>query len=87
MKVVAKPIDAIVVFKGKGHPLPYKFRYTDSDGESREIFVGKILYVDERRLAGVDMLVYECQSMIEDTESRYQLKYYIPKCKWELFKI
>ena len=41
MKVVAKPIDAIVVFKSKGHPLPYKFRYTEenpyiSPGVSRE---------------------------------------------------
>ena len=87
MKVVAKPIDAIVVFKGKGHPLPYKFRYKDELGESKEIYVGKILYIDERRLAGVDMLVYECQSTLEDTDTRYQLKYFIPSCRWELYKI
>ena len=87
MKVVAKPIDAIVVFKSKGHPLPYKFRYTDEKGESREIYVGKILYIDERRLAGVDMIVYECQSTVDDADTRYQLKYFIPSCKWQLYKI
>ncbi len=87
MKVVAQPIDAIVVFKGKGHPLPYKFRYTDTYGESRVIYVGKILYVDERRLAGIDMLVYECQSTIDDADIRYQLKYFIVSCRWELYKI
>ena len=32
MKIVAKPIDMIAVFKGSGRPLPYKFRFRDEDG-------------------------------------------------------
>ena len=38
MKLLMKPIDAIVVFKGSGKPLPYKFRYTDPEGISREVY-------------------------------------------------
>lgn len=87
MKVVAKPIDTIVVFKGKNHPMPYKFRYTDDFGESREIYVGKVIHVDKLRLAGVDSLVYECQSSVDDCDTRYQLKYYIQSCSWQLYKI
>jgi len=87
MKLVAKPIDAIVIFRSKGHPVPYKFKYKDDLGEDKEIYVGRIIFVDERRLAGTDMLVYECQSKVDDFEKRYQLKYYIPNCKWELYKI
>ena len=87
MKVVAKPIDAIVVFRGRGKPLPYKFRYTESDGERREIIVDRIILVDEQRIAGSRSLVYDCQSDIDDHERRYQLKYIVNDCRWELYKI
>ena len=87
MKIVSKPIDAIVVFRGKNKPQPYKFRYTESNGESREIVVEKILLSYEQKLAGIKTLVYECQSDIDDYERRYQLKYLISECRWELYKI
>ena len=88
MKVVSRPIDAIVVFKSREHPLPYKFRFTDSGtGEQKIIYIDKILFVDERVLAGVNMIVYECQSKLDDTDIRYQLKYFVQSCSWELYKI
>ena len=87
MKVVAKPIDAIVVFRGKNKPLPYKFRYTENGGESREVVVDRIILVEEQRIAGSKSLIYDCQSDIDDYERRYQLKYIIGDCRWELYKI
>ena len=53
MKVLMKPIDTIVVFKGSGKPLPYKFRYTDANGCSREVYVQKILTADKDKFAGI----------------------------------
>ncbi len=87
MKVVARPIDAIVVFKGAERPLPYKFRYSDPDGITREVLVGRILLAEKRNAGGIDSLVYECQSRIEGTDRRYQLKYLIDECRWMLYKI
>ena len=87
MKLLMRPIDAIVVFKGSGKPLPYKFRYTESDGTSREVYVGKILTAKEERFAGIPVYVYDCQSEVKGSERRYQLKYFIPECRWELYKM
>ena len=87
MKLVARPVDAIVVFKGAERPLPYKFRFTDDRGESCEIMVGKIICVDERHIAGAKSLIYDCQSLIDDIERRYQLKYLVSECRWILYKI
>ena len=39
------------------------------------------------RFAGVPVYVYDCQSDIGGAERRYQLKYFIPECRWELFKM
>ncbi|MBQ2147914.1 MAG: hypothetical protein II439_06465 [Firmicutes bacterium] len=87
MKLLMKPIDAIVVFKGSGKPLPYKFRYTDTEGISREVYVKCILTAAEEKFAGIPVYVYDCQSDIGGAEKRYQLKYFIPECRWELFKL
>ena len=74
MKLLMKPIDAIVVFKGSGKPLPYKFRYTDTEGISREVYVKRILTAAEEKFAGIPVYVYDCQSDIAE-------------CRWELFKL
>ena len=87
MKLLMRPIDAIVVFKGSGKPLPYKFRYTDANGCSREVYVQKILTADKEKFAGIPVYVYDCQSEFDGCEKRYQLKYYIPECRWELYKM
>ena len=87
MKLLMRPIDAIVVFKGSGKPLPYKFRYTEPDGTNREVYIKRILTASEERFAGVPVYVYDCQSDIGGAERRYQLKYFIPECRWELFKM
>ena len=87
MKLLMKPIDAIVVFKGNGKPLPYKFRYTDTEGISREVYIKRILTAAEEKFAGIPVYVYDCQSDIGGAEKRYQLKYFIPECRWELFKL
>ena len=87
MKLIRRPVDAIVVFKGSGKPLPYKFRYTDASGSSREVYVQKILTASQEKQAGVPVFVYDCQSNIDGWERRYQLKYFIPECRWELYKI
>lgn len=87
MKIVAEPIDAVVLFKGKDKPIPYKFKYTDCVGERYEVKIGKILSSEERKTAGMRTYIYNCQSVINDIEKRFELKYIIHECRWELYKI
>ncbi len=87
MKIIAEPIDALVMFRGKDRPRPYKFRYSDEDSALREVKIDKVLQVDEVKTAGIKALVYRCQSEIDGLQTLYELKYIIEYCRWELYKM
>lgn len=87
MKILSLPIDVIVRFKHKEIPMPYKFRYVDDMGLYREIKVDKIVHSEKIRLVGIGALVYRCQSIIDDVEMTYELRYIIQDCQWELYKM
>jgi len=87
MKILSEPIDAIVKFKGREKPMPYKFRYIDRDRVPHEIMIDQILLVEETKIAGVRAFVYRCQSEIDGVCRLYELKYLISDCRWELYKM
>lgn len=87
MRIVAKPIDAIVKFKGTDKPIPYKFRYEDAEGHYREVKIDKIISTEEFKIAGIRTFIYCCQSNINQEEKLYELKYILQNCRWELYKV
>lgn len=88
MKIVAKPIKTIVVFEyGDKPPMPYKFKLKEESGEETVVVVDKCISTYKSKVAGIESIIYECQSMIHGMEKRYELKYIIPKCAWQLYKI
>lgn len=87
MKILSEPIDAIVKFKGREKPNPFKFLYRDRDGIAHEIKIDKIISVEETQIAGIRAYIYLCQSQIDDTCKLYELKYLISDCRWELYKM
>lgn len=87
MKILAEPIEAVVRFKLKEKPIPYKFRYADVDETYHEIKVDKIIMVEETKMAGIRAFVYRCQSEIDGTMKLYELKYLVSDCRWELYKM
>jgi hypothetical protein len=87
MKILAEPIDAVVKFKGKEKPLPYKFRYSDKEELYHEVKIDKVLMIEETKTAGIKAFVYLCQSEINGTVKLYELKYLISDCRWELYKM
>lgn len=87
MRIVAKPVDAVVVFMEKDWPRPCKFRFYQDSGERTEVKVERIHSIERSRLAGIDALVYTCQSAVGCEEKLYQLKFVIGEYRWELYKI
>ena len=88
MKIVAKPIKTLVVFEYNDRPpMPYKFKYKEDSGEELTIVVDKCLSVSKSKIAGIECFIYECQSIINGTQRKYELKYIVPKCVWQLYKI
>ncbi|HVI42253.1 MAG TPA: hypothetical protein VM577_16495 [Anaerovoracaceae bacterium] len=87
MKILAEPIEAVVRFKLKEKPMPYKFRYSDKEELYHEVKVDKILMIEETKLAGIRAFVYRCQSEIDGNMKIYELKYLVSDCRWELYKM
>jgi len=87
LKLVAKPIDAVVIFRDREKPRPYKFRYIDSFGDPQEIKVEKIISIYEQRIPGAMGYVYECQSTKGMNQYRYELRFNPSDLSWMLYKI
>jgi len=86
LKVVTKPIEVVAWFDKIGTMHPVRFRIVQ-DEETTTVIIDKIINQIEERLAGVYMLVFTCQSLINGKEKIYEIKYEITTHKWILFKI
>ena len=87
MRIVARPVDVIAGFIGEKRPVPYRFRFQEESGERIEVKVEKIICAEESRKAGIDALIYTCQSELNGEARIYQLKYIVGQCRWQLYKI
>ena len=75
MKIVAKPIKTMVVFEYEGRmPIPYKFKLQRDDGSEQLIKIDKRIDSYRQKIAGIETVIYECQSVIDGIEKRYKLK-------------
>jgi len=87
MKVMAKPIEMIAWFTEDGTPKPVRFKIKNADESVTVINVDRVIFKDLEKLAGNKMLLFRCQSIINDIDKIYELKYEINTCKWMLYKI
>jgi hypothetical protein len=84
LKVVAKKIEVIALFGDIITPI--KFRHVNEQGETEVIKVNKVITRVDEKLCGNRAIIFDCQSVIGETEKRYQIKYFIEECKWVLWK-
>lgn len=82
-----KPIEMIAWFTKDGYPIPLRYRLMDEDEKNIVIKVNKVLFKNEEKIAGNRMLLYRCESIINNTIKIFELKYEIATCKWFLFKM
>ena len=88
MKIVAKPIKTMVVFEYEGRmPIPYKFKLQRDDGSEQLIKIDKRIDSYRQKIAGIETVIYECQSVIDGIEKRYKLKYILSDYRWQLYAI
>ena len=88
MKCVMREIQVIAWFGDEGNITPLKLKLP-AEGESEEVAIkiDQVVHKTMERFAGNTMIVFECQSMINDVLRRYQVKYEVEKQKWFLYKI
>lgn len=77
----------IVWFNEDGTPNPVRFNIRMDDESSVTIRIDRVIKKHEEKLAGNRMLVFTCQSVINNMERIYELKYELNSCKWYLYKM
>jgi len=87
MKIIAKPIEMVSWTDMKGNIKPIRFKIANEDESNSVIKVDKIMFIDREKLAGNDMLLFKCQSLIGNVQRLFELKYELRTCKWMLFKM
>jgi hypothetical protein len=87
MKVVAKPIEVVSYTDSKGDIRPIKIRIQSEDEGTKVIRIDRVLHKDKEKLAGNLMLIFRCQSIINEVERQFEIKYDLQRCRWMLFKI
>lgn len=74
-------------FNKDNYPVPLRYRITAEDSSKIVIKVEKILFREEEKLAGNRMVIYRCESTINQIQRIFELKYEIATCKWYLYKM
>ena len=87
MKLIAKPVNMIAAFDESGFPTPLKFKIEEAESEYRVIKVDKIISTESIKPAGMESIVFLCQSEVQNTMKRYELIYRVKTHQWELYKI
>jgi len=87
MKVLALPIEMVSYTDNKGSIKPIRFRMQICDEPMQVIKIDKVIIKETQKLAGNIMIVYKCQSLIDDVVKLFEIKYEISTCRWILFKI
>ena len=87
MKILMKPIEMIAWFNTDHYPIPLRYRITAEDMTNIVIRVDKIIFRQEEKLAGNRMILYRCESVINDVQKIFELKYELSTCKCYLFKM
>lgn len=87
MKVLALPIEMVSYTDDKGGINPIRFRLQVGDEPMQVIKIDKVITKEVEKFAGNIMIVYKCQSLIDDVVKLFEIKYEIATCKWILYKI
>ncbi len=87
MKVLALPIEMVSYTDNNGAIKPIRFRMQVNDEPMKVIKIDKVIIKDTEKFAGNIMIVFKCQSLIEDDTKLFEIKYELSTCKWILYKI
>jgi len=87
MKILALPIEMVSYTDNKGSVRPIRFRMQVEDEPMQVVKIDKIIVKETEKLAGNIMIVFKCQSLIDNVIKLFELRYEISTCKWILYKI
>ena len=68
--------------------IPIRFRVRlDDDSEPQVIVIDRVISIEEDNRKGDKKLIFECESLINNLNRRYIIKYQLSATTWILFKM
>jgi hypothetical protein len=86
MDLINKPVDMIGWFSEDGRVKPEKCRFQEGRDEYLKIRIEKILEEREEKKGKKRIIIYRCQSIINEHCREYEMIYDVSDCRWELRK-
>ena len=87
MRTVNRPIEVLVTHSGEGEMRPLRFRYLRED-EEVVVSVDRILEIRREKSPDHGMtILYRCESHRENRKVQYELRFFVDKMKWHLFRV
>lgn len=87
MKTCPRHIEVMAYITEKGDFRPLLIRVKLEDGSIKVINIDKVIFKKKEKLAGNDIILFRCQSVIDGVERVFEVKYELCTCKWILFKM
>jgi len=87
MKILAAPIDMVCWFEKTGMPHPVRFKLLTEDESEVVIKIDKVMFIDKEKIAGNEMMIFKCRSIVQGIQKIFELKYELRTCKWILWKM
>lgn len=82
MKIYMTPIEVLAHFDLTGKPRPYRMTL-----DGKELKIEHVIRTTEEKLVGNRMLIFRCQSEVDEVMKVFELKYELQTCKWLLWKM
>jgi len=87
MEVLDLPIEMVSYTDIKGDINPIRFRLQLDKEPMQVIKIDKVIVKGVENFVGNNMIVYTCQSLIDDDTKLLEIRYEIATCKWILYEI
>lgn len=87
VKVYNKSVDMIAWFQKDSAIRPMRFKLTQDDGEEITIKVNRLINRTTEKVAATIYENFKCQSVINNVERVYELRYDQKNFKWILYKM
>ena len=87
MNILALPIEMVSYTDKYGSVNPIRFRMQVEDEPMQVIKIDRVIIKDTEKLVGNIMIVFKCQSLIDNVMKLFEIRYELATCKWILFKI
>ena len=87
MKMLRKPVEAIVLFDLEGNLVFVRSRHLDDRSELITVKVDRVIKRELDKFAGNRMLKFTCQTRIGNQIKPFELRFEIDTSRWYLYKI